>query len=921
VRKFFLEAKKPLVNLALDSQPALQLRRYAWSAKLPLSVVANFRHLAMYDCRREPDQGDTPATARTMLVSYTELPERWDEIAAVLSKPSVLRGSFDRYAADKARRGSAEVDQAFLREMQAWRKALAEDIAPKNPSLGQSQLNYAVQQTLDRIIFLRICEDRGIEPYGALKDLLKGKGIYARLGALFLTADTKYNSGLFQFKTHPGRPNPDTITLGLVVSDTVLRAIIQRLYYPLSPYAFAVLPAEILGQVYEQFLGQLIVVTSKHRATIEDKPEVKKAGGVYYTPPHIVKRIVDGTLGPLLAGRTPSVLRRKGGALRILDPACGSGSFLLTAYQHLLDWHLDYYVTHQGTTASKGKNPKIRAGERPGAWQLTTAERKRILREHIFGVDIDAQAVEVTKLSLLLKVLEGESEQTLDQQMALFHEAALPDLEENVKCGNTLVSSDFDPGGDLTVLDSVNPFALGEEFDVVRTGGFQAIIGNPPWLMAGYFVQPSMAYFRSSYVSAIGKFDLYYLFLERCKDLLAPGGRLGMIVPNKCFHTGAAQRLRGWLSAENWLVEVVDFGAAKVFPKATNYSCLLFLEHGAKGDVKYSRAKADLTHLRGFSVPRNLLSDDPWHFHDAVTRALFERLRNMSTPLSALTARFGTGVQTGADRVYLMTAAEAKAEKIEPALLQRVLRGRDVRRFSVAGDGARVLLFPYRRVRGQFRILTPSQFAKYPVAQGYLSKERTRLDDRVWFGQSARDLAGRWYGMMYLEPLSSFVTTHLLTPSLSGRSNFAIGSGDLFVTGTAGVTSIVLDTSIKEDPRYIVGILNSTLLSVYAISHSPVFSGGYYKFSSPYLRPLPIRRIAWEDAGDRAIHDAVVSAVDSCSDVIADLQRPHTPADKAKLRRRLLTAETALDRSVNRAYGVTAAEAGTVQEILEQDAG
>jgi hypothetical protein len=234
-----------------------------------------------------------------------------------------------------------DVSPAFLKEIENWRDALARNLALRNPDLTQPELNFAVQRTIDRIIFLRICEDRGIETYGALMALLNGERAYKRLCEIFHRADERYNSGIFHFqKEKDRREAPDELTLGLQIDDKPLKEIIRNLYYPDSPYEFAVLSADILGQVYEQFLGKVIRLTSGHRAVVEDKPEVKKAGGVYYTPTYIVDYIVKNTVGKLLEGKTP----KQAAKLRILDPACGSGSFLIGAYQYLLDWHRDWYV-------------------------------------------------------------------------------------------------------------------------------------------------------------------------------------------------------------------------------------------------------------------------------------------------------------------------------------------------------------------------------------------------------------------------------------------------------------------------------------------------------------------------------------------------------------------------------------------------
>jgi Alw26I/Eco31I/Esp3I family type II restriction m6 adenine DNA methyltransferase len=533
-RKFFVEAKKPGVNIKDDPRPAYQLRRYAWSAKLPVSVVTDFAELAIYDCHPKPEKTDRASSSRVLYLTYKDYPERWHEVAAVLSREAILMGSFDSFAEEmKGRRGTVEVDQEFLAEMRGWREDLASHIASWNPTIGQAEVNYAVQQIIDRIVFLRICEDRGIEEYGQLQELLVGSTVYERLCGIFSGADAKYNSGLFHFTQEKGRQEaPDTLTPGLTIDDTVLKKILRRLYYPDSPYEFRVLPADILGQVYEQFLGQVIRLTPSHRAVVEDKPEVKKAGGVYYTPTYIVHHIVEGTLGKLLEGKTV----RQAAKLRILDPACGSGTFLIAAYQRLLDWHLDTYIKG-GVEANQDKLRQSVSGD----WRLTTTERKRILLNSIYGVDIDSQAVEVTKLSLMLKVLEGETEETLQTTFHLLHERALPDMASNIKCGNSLVGTDVQ-NQMLEEDETINAFDWDSDFKAIMdAGGFDVVIGNPPYdvlekdrgksswphgVLADYVRE------RPEYEPALGgKTNLFRFFIVRCLTLTKVGGRYGMIVP------------------------------------------------------------------------------------------------------------------------------------------------------------------------------------------------------------------------------------------------------------------------------------------------------------------------------------------------------------------------------------------------------
>ena len=473
--KFYLEAKKPSVRLKNNPEPALQLRRYAWSSKHSLSVLSNFDELAIYDSRTAPKQGDKASVGRISYYTFDEYPSKWEEIASRFSKEAVLQGSFDRFAiSSKAKHGTTEVDAAFLTDIEGWRHDLAATIAIRNPLLSQREVNFAVQRTIDRIIFLRICEDRGLEGYGQLRALTDKSGVYAQLCDLYRLADKRYNSGIFHFHKEKERDeDPDTLTPKIIIDDTRLKPILKKLYYPESPYAFSQVPADILGQVYEQFLGKVIRITPARQVKVELKPEIKKAGGVYYTPTYIVDYMVRATVGKLLDGRSPKQIAK----VRIVDPACGSGSFLIGAFQFILNWYRDRYV-EEGWQKHKAEIVLDTVGN----WRLTLTEKKKILTRHVFGVDIDSQAVEVTKLSLLLKVLEGET------QLKLFHERALPDLGRNIRCGNSLIGPDFYEGQQLLLLDEedqyrINVFDWKKGFpDIMKDGGFDAVIGNPPYV-------------------------------------------------------------------------------------------------------------------------------------------------------------------------------------------------------------------------------------------------------------------------------------------------------------------------------------------------------------------------------------------------------------------------------------------------------
>ncbi|MDD5674854.1 MAG: N-6 DNA methylase, partial [Chitinivibrionales bacterium] len=451
--------------------------------------------------------------------------------------------------------------------------------------------------------------------------LLNGENVYKRIRQNFQRADEIYNSGLFHFKDEKGRAEPpDTLSLTLNIDDKPLKDILKNLYYPESPYEFSVLPADILGQVYEQFLGKVIRLTAGHQAKVEDKPEVKKAGGVFYTPTYIVDYIVKNTVGKLIENKTPKQIEK----LKILDPACGSGSFLIQLYQFLLDYIRDWYINDGAEKYTKGKEPKL-TKVLSGEWRLSTPERKKILLDNIHGVDIDSQAVEVTKLSLLLKVLEGENEQSLAQQMTLWHQRALPDLENNIKCGNSLIGTDyFACQGVQEVMAlyennedaeriKINAFDWDEKGgfpEIMKNGGFDAVIGNPPYVIIAkdFFSENSIDYLKR-YPVAQYKTDLFHLFIQKGIDLLNPCGLMGFITPNTWYTLQFTSQLREYVLNKSAIEEIVVFNH-KVFGNADVDTGLLFLSRKNIADnhnliiknISSENAELNLYENKGYKI-------------------------------------------------------------------------------------------------------------------------------------------------------------------------------------------------------------------------------------------------------------------------------------------------------------------------------
>ena len=875
-RKFFVEAKKPSVNVGEDVSAAYQLRRYAWSAKLPLSILTDFEELAVYDCRVKPDRSDGPATARIMHLQFRDYPARWDELAGVFSREAVLQGSFDRYAASTGRkRGTAGVDDAFLVEIDAWREQLARNLALRNPDLTSRQLNDAVQRTIDRIIFLRIAEDRGIEPYGRLMALLNGGDAYQRLCDLYRQADERYNSGLFHFGHEAGRSEPpDDLTPHLRLDDRVLKEIVRGLYYPDSPYEFSVLPADILGQVYERFLGKVIRLTPSHQARVDVKPEVKRAGGVFYTPTYIVEYIVEHTLGPLLEGKTVRQVggEHRGTPLRVVDPACGSGSFLLGAYQYLLDWYRDRYVADDAANWANGARPRLFQGPE-GEWHLTTAERRRILLTHIYGVDIDLQAVEVTKLSLLLKVLEGESGQRLATQLAFLHERALPDLGSNIQCGNALIGSDYYHGRQMAFLDEeeryrVNPFDWEVEFaEIMAAGGFDAVIGNPPY--GASFDKEQAAYYREHYDCAAGSVDSYGLFIEQAIRLLREGGLFGQIVQS------------GWVSAPSMAQ------LRRVFVKTSRplvFASMPYDVFGAYIDtvvVIAERLPQDQSLDRLQSAPVKLVVFPPRHKVRSVSD--FEQFAKAADSTQWLDS-------PGQEFVVTLSTEEMR--------IARKMRG----------------LQPFSDLLDIQRGVTPFHpTVEPPGVLPFLAFTGTVRRYTLHHGEPAH--------IRYDETLAEYKPSRyfcgpriLLRELISRQFQLqAVIAREDFVTNKSMQSLLLVDR--RYGLEYVLGILNSKLISWFFLAiHSVGRRDDFPKIVLRQTRELPIRTIDFSDPADVARHDRLVSLVEAMLALHEQLAAARTPSAKTLLQRQIDATDREIDALVYDLYDLTPEEIRIVED-------
>lgn len=718
--KFFIEAKAPCE--ALDTaRHIIQAKSYAWNTKQVFFVVlTDFEEFRFYDASIRPDERK-PDEGLILKLKYTEYLANsktlWE-----FSRERVATGSLEAMLPRDRRtqRLRIPVDTAFLDEMTEWREELAKNIYRNNPDLTAKQLNEVVQRLLDRIVFTRIAEDRRVIEKNQLRDAVeewKARGgkfhIFDWLNDLFHRINEDFNGEIF--KPH--------LSEEIKIDSDVLAHIIERLYPPKSPYRFDVIGVELLGSIYERYLGNTIRPTAK-QVRVEEKPEVRKAGGVYYTPKYVVDYIVKNTVGKIIEGKTPKQIEK----IHVLDPACGSGSFLIGAFQCLIDYHVRYLTEHPKEAEVHPLFPDVVKDEN-GEPRLSVVRKARILKNNLFGVDIDPQAVEITMMSLYLKALEGERSQLPPKQHLL------PELKNNIICGNSLIGPDFYRGQQLSFLDDEEKFRV-NVFDwvagfpeIMKAGGFDCVIGNPP-----YVRQESLSefkdYFQTHYESFDGVADLYVYFMEKGIRLLGEGGYYSIIVSSSFLRTNFAGPLRQYLKKAASVLRIVDFGGLAVFENAKDtYVCIPLLYKGRQPkrveiaevpSLDFEELDAYVT-PRIFTIPHQRLTPEAWSLKSDAETDVFQKIMKAGQPLGEFVdRRFFRGVTTGLNEAFVIDGKTRKAliakDKRSAQIIKPLVGGEDVRRWVFHNRDA-WLIFTRRGI----------SINDYPAIREHLSKWKAEL--------------------------------------------------------------------------------------------------------------------------------------------------------------------------------------------------
>src|SRR3989338_11705862 len=523
-----IEAKK--TNVALMEEEGRQAVSYAYHRKVKFAVLTNFKEIRVYHAL-----SNIKAIDRNLLRVNNDyfrfysgdFIEKFDTLW-LLSKESFEKGEINKLHSAKDEKVNKPIDESILEDLLEIRRHLSTELKSKKNYLTQEKIDEIVQLLIDRLIFIRSVEDRGLEPQNFLLGLdndVRTQGVKLQLFPYLLEKfddfNKRYDSRLFE---------PNLLEKEGSFSDDVLHKVIRALYFGSEDnqarYMFDEIPGDLLGSIYEQYLGTILKGTEK-RVKLDSESGKRKKMGIYYTPSYIVDYIVKNTIGEYIKDKKVDEILE----IKVLDCACGSGSFLIRAFQEVCDRIEEKLnkgeVGSKLLFKSKGKIERLNLGQ-----------KIEILRNCIHGVDLDEKAVEIARLNLLLKLLEGEGQDT--------KKMLLPHLENNIKCGNSLIDNP-------KVSDRA--FNWHAQFpDVFKSGGFDVVVGNPPY--GAELLEKDREMLEKKF--SLGNTDTACLFMALAIDLVKKEGINGFIIPKPFVYSSTWNGIRQKLLSG--LIEVVDCG-------------------------------------------------------------------------------------------------------------------------------------------------------------------------------------------------------------------------------------------------------------------------------------------------------------------------------------------------------------------------
>lgn len=884
-RKFFLEAKKPSVKIESNEESAKQVRRYGFTAKLKISVLSNFEYLAIYDCSQKVDLNDSANNSRIKLYHYSEYEEKFEEIKQQLSYEIVYNGMFDEIWKDiEAQLERFSVDKLFLKQINDWRILLGKEIYSHKQNLTVEELNDIVQSYINSIVFLRVCEDRNLETYKTLLNFAD-KNDFNSLINKFKESDKKYNAGLF---------NLHFVDEIISNNSSSFWAIIKQLYFPESTYSFSVFASDILGSIYEIFLAEQLNIIDNKVLLIKKAEHIDR--DIVTTPTFIIQDILRKTVVKHCEDKSDEEILN----FTFADIACGSGAFLLEVYQLLHDILVDYYIKNNIDNLIQISI---------NTYKLPFDIKKQILKNCIFGVDKDFNAVNATKFGLLLKLLENEDNTSITRP-------ALPSLDENIYFGNSLIGSDKTNDANI---DAINPFDFGNtKFDV--------IVGNPPYMSTEdikRFTPLEKPIFEEIYQSAYKQYDKYFLFIEQGINLLKENGYFGYIVPSKFIKVTSGKKLRKFISDNNLLDSLISFGSNQVFNNKTTYTNILILSKKKNEKFNY----VSVNKLNEWKVQKNITSnlvsnevikDDNWVLIPPHLKNVYDKIISNSILLKDLVLEKNiiNGIQTSSNPLYIHLYSKLKKEdstyyyiekdkkiwKIEKELTKPYYQTNakaDSKFYSYRDLQANsFVIYPYKLdSTGKLKLVPLNELkTNYNGIYKYFTKYKKKLLKRKIQPKVNKN---DWYKFGRSQHLTSAICeSKIIVGVLSNGYKYSIDYNSTFVSsgGTAGYAIIKIPSDSDYSIYYIQALLSSKYLEWFAYWYGEIFRGSFVARGTKVLNEFPIIKIDFQNIILKNLHDNISNTQKDLNDLQTRIDKNNGNKRKqTPLQRQFKTKKSELD--------------------------
>ena len=838
--------------------PISQTQFYMWQLGLDYGVCSNYRKFIMLDRNNVTHEFD--------FMSIENNKEKLKEFITVFSKSRIVDKSIDELRNDSIIE-EKEFTKEFYKLFHETRLMLIKSFQDKE-NVSKTDAIYYSQIFLNRLIFIFFVEDmtdnrifyRRVMPLLETSQLNKhSKKIYEDIIELFKIFDKGedelkifgYNGGLFSEEISSKVYFDDIRNKyefkeiwqhSKLLKSTKLNENAEKIvkkYPDLNPIISNLLIMDsfdfntevnvnILGHIFEQSISDLEELQK------EGGMSKRKKDGVYYTPEYITDYVCRNTIIPYLSksGKITNVydlvdeysdnlshLEQKFQSIKILDPACGSGAFLVKAVEVLLD----IYRTIHEHKLSRGEYTK------DGQLQLTKwsdeTKIRDIITNNIFGVDVNDESVGITKLSLFLMLATGNKK--------------LSDLSKNIKIGNSLVlDKDVDP----------KAFDWNKEFsDIINNGGFDIIIGNPPYIRVQRIDHKIIDYLLLSYCSAHKKFDISMMFFEKSLSLTKKHGLISFISSSQWLNTDYGEKLREMLS-KGLIKKLINFGSLPIFDDVSTYPAIFIFGSNIRERMEYVKiddatklSYGGISSAKSISLHYSQFGNKAWSFNEL---NLITHLDTNNIDWNHITqfGNFYTGLLTGLDDVFVVSKAKIKKYDLESNLLYPyAYQGKEVRQYGETLP-SEMVIYPYDFNKDSDAVLLSEDRLKklapniFQYLKTHKSKLEKRMDSRKYYA------AGKnWYKLVRPGKFTHIQPEKLIIKGIDVKPTVGFLKSNTAFNGANSPAFII--TNNKYNLWTFIAILNSNIISYYLRSICPSKLHGFFRFNTNSLNTIPIPNI------------------------------------------------------------------------------